>query len=130
MSKYTNDLDAGLDIHNEHDIARRYECPVISYSTTHKHAFGRWDYRATAVMYIDGRARYKEFRERPTNRNDTRRACVEAAQNWVNEHFDTSEWEPTGLPNSWIPKEVKVRLRADLAAWRKEQRAAAKGDAR
>jgi hypothetical protein len=127
MSKYIDDLREGLGLANEILIAQRYDCPVISFSTAHAHAFGRWDYRADVYKMVDGQVKRKAIRvDDGVGLQERRRAHRDAAQEWAREKLGvTGEWEPTGLPNSWMPKGAKERMVADLKAWRKEQRAKA-----
>lgn len=126
MRNYIEDLGEGLNLSNEVSIARRYDCPTISYETAHKHAMGRWDHRAEVHLYVDGSLRRKTIRVRGASSGSAkavRDAHVQAAQEWAAEHLGISEWAPTGLPNSWMPKDVKARMTADLKAWRKQQAA-------
>lgn len=127
MSKYTDDLREALDLHNDIEIARRYDCPVIAFHTGHAHAFGRWDHRAEIYLWPQGETRYrtKALRAHAGSRlAESRAANFELAKSWVADHHGyRDEWVPTGLPNSWMPKDAKERMVAELKAWRKEQRA-------
>lgn len=126
VSKYTDDLAKGLDLHNVVEIARKYDCPVISFSTAHAHAQGHWDYRAEVNVWRDGRWRRKTLRAGDgVGLAEKRTANLELAQRWVADHLDyADEWVPTGLPNSWMPKAAKDHMAAELKAWRKTQKEA------
>ncbi|MCX4799610.1 hypothetical protein OG497_37785 [Streptomyces sp. NBC_01242] len=130
MSKFTEDVWQALQLSNELNIARRYDCVTIGYTTAHKHAISYADRHATTYRYVDGARRQKEFRT-PSAKSavEERRQCIELAQKWASERFGVEEWVPTGFANSWMPKDVKERMTADLKAWRKEQREAAALDA-
>lgn len=123
MRNFVEDMSEGLNLSNEINIAKRYDCPVISYSTAHPHAAGRWDHRAEVHQYVDGELRRKTIRVRESYRSPKalRDAHLQAAQEWATERLGISEWAPTGFPNSWMPKDVKARMAADLKAWRKQQ---------
>ncbi|PPS89574.1 hypothetical protein [Streptomyces sp. MH60] len=128
MSRYTDDLAKGLGLHNVVEIARRYDCPVISFRTAHAHAQGHWDYRAEVNVWRDDRWRRKTLRAHTgVGLTEKRVANLELAQRWVADHLDyAGEWAPTGLPNSWMPKDAKDRMTADLKTWRQAQCQAAK----
>jgi hypothetical protein len=121
VSKYTDDLRKALNIFNTHDIAAKYGAVIVSFERFHPHAFGHHDYRAETYRVTDGKAYKKVFR-----RGGGRTQCAEAAQKWASERFGIAEWVPTGFRDSWMPKDAKDRMMADLKAWRTEQRRAAK----
>ncbi|MGW9069233.1 hypothetical protein ACWGQT_07285 [Streptomyces yangpuensis] len=127
MSKFTDDMDAALRIRNPWEIGKRYECPVIYYMTQHPHAFGHNDYRAEIVFARDGKRYKKEFRVREgVTQKNRRELHLQTAQAWAEAQLGTTEWVPTGFPNTWMPKDAHERMKGDLKAWRKEQREASK----
>jgi Zn ribbon nucleic-acid-binding protein len=123
VSKFTDDARKALGVSNEIHIAQRYDCVTVGYTTAHAHAISYSDRHATTYRYVDGKRRQKEFRARsaPTAVEE-RRQCVEQAKVWASEQFEIAEWVPTGFPNSWMPKDAKDRMTADLKAWRKAQK--------
>lgn len=132
MSKYTEDVCAATGAVNPSMLSRRYQCPVIYFHTRHNHAFQTRDRRAEVQFYRDGkRWRSKPIRVRSAEARtlaQSRAAHLAAAIEWAEKHgLGVEEWAPSGYPDAWIPKEAKERLLADVKAWRKEQRAAARG---
>lgn len=120
MGKYADDLSQGLGVDSPIDIARKYGCPVIDFHTAHRHAIGRWDYRAEVNVWLDGQWKRKTIRVRGgVGLKERREAHRAAAQQWAADHLSCDrEWAPTGLPDSWMPKDTKDRMKADLTAWR------------
>lgn len=125
MSKYTDDLYDALGLVNTWDISRRYECPTISYSTRHPHASGHSDYRVKIEVLVNGKWRRKTLRPGSDGTaKENRDRHLQAAVDWATEHLGISDWSPTGCESgTWIPTEVKNRIKADLAQWRKARRA-------
>lgn len=116
---YIDDMSSGLGVSNEIDIAQRYDCPTISFHTSHKHAGGAWDYRAEIHAYADGKLMKKTLRVSVVGSlKEKRDAHMKEAQEWAAKRFGDSEWVPTGLPNSWMPKDAKDRMKVDLQEWR------------
>ncbi|MGA5598318.1 hypothetical protein ACPCSE_29210 [Streptomyces cellulosae] len=126
MSKYTDELRQALGIRNARDIALKYGCVLVYFYRFHPHAFGHHDYRAETYRVVDGKERARTFRAhgfRGLKAAQERLKCVELAQEWAAERFGVADWAPTGFQDTWMPKDVKERMHADLLAWRKEQRA-------
>ncbi|MFH8483002.1 hypothetical protein [Streptomyces sp. NPDC018055] len=126
MSAYTDSLDKALNVTNEVNVSRRYECPVITFSTQHAHAFGHKDHHVDVRYLRDGKWWKKtiRLREGSSRLKESRAAHLEAAVEWAREQgLGVEEWVPTGFPNSWMPKDVKERMKADVQQWRKGQQA-------
>jgi hypothetical protein len=125
MSKYTDDLGKAVGVYNPIMIFRRYQCPVITFNTQHHHAFGTRDHRAEVRFFQDGKpwtSKPIRLREGSSRLKESREAHLQAAIAWAEKKgLKVEEWVPTGFPNSWMPKDVKERMTADLKAWRKEQ---------
>lgn len=129
MSKYTDDVYAALGVVNTWDLSKKYDCPAIYFFTQHPHAIGHSDHRAEVSFWRDNERWKKEIRARGRRGSlkESREAHLKAAIDWAQEKgLGVEEWVPSGFPNAWIPKDVKDRLMAELKAWRKEQRTAAK----
>ena len=119
MSKFSDDMDAGLGIVNPHLILRRYKCPIITYSTQHAHAFGTTDRRAELTVIEDGKQKSKTFRPQyGLGATEARKTAYLQAVSWAMSNVGVSEWVPTGFPNSWMPKDAHTRMKADLQQWR------------
>lgn len=130
MSKYTDDVEEALSIVNPYQMSRRYKCPLISFDTQHAHSFNTSDHRATVRFLVDGEWYRKIVRVR---RRDvvglkaSRQAHLESAIEYAKKRgLNVEEWVPTGFRDSWMPKDVRDRMREELKQWRKEQRAAEK----
>lgn len=127
MSKYTDDLGEAVGVYNPVMISRHYQCPVIIFSTQHHHAFGTRDHRAEVRFFYEGKPwRSKPIRvpEASSRLQESREAHLQAAIAWTKSRgMKVEKWVPTGFANSWMPKDVKERMSAELKAWRKEQRA-------
>ncbi|MFE0490120.1 hypothetical protein [Streptomyces griseoaurantiacus] len=127
MSKYTDDLSDALNVVNPVMISRRYQCPVIIFKTQHPHAFGSRGHRAEVYFHFDGKPRRSKpirVRDASSRITESREAHLQAAIAWSKERgMKVEEWVPTGFANSWMPRDVKDRMVAELKAWRKEQRA-------
>lgn len=129
MSKYTDDVYAALGLVNPHQVSRRYECPVIQFSTQHAHAANHKDHRVTVTFLRDGEWRVtKPIRlDGHVGLTASRDAHLTAAIEWAEKRgLGVEEWVPSGWPNSWIPKPVKDQLMSELKEWRKKQKAAAR----
>lgn len=131
MSKYTDDVYAALGESNAFGLGKKYQCPVIFFHTHHAHAFGTRDHRAEVSFFRDGeRWKSKPIRVRGGHGlAESRRMHLQAAIEWAERRgLGVEEWTPSGFSDTWIPKVVKDQIQAELKAWRKEQRAAAKGE--
>lgn len=128
MSKYTDDLYAALGVVNAWNLSKKYECPIIYFHTQHAHAFGHSDHRAEVCFFRDGNRWKKVIRTREHRRlKESREAHLRAAIEWAEKRgLGVQEWAPSGFRDIWIPKDVKEKVMADLKAWRKTQRQAAK----
>ncbi|THA72492.1 hypothetical protein E6R60_26540 [Streptomyces sp. A0642] len=126
MSKFTEDLHAATGLVNAHDVSRHYECPMIWYHTRHPHASGYWDYRVVVQLLHEGKWKEKTIRlpGAPSGVKARRDAFLAAAVEWAERRgLGVEEWVPTGFSNSWMPKDVKDRMTAELKQWRKDQKA-------
>lgn len=125
MSKFTDDVHAALGVINTWELTKKYQCPAIYFFTQHPHAIGHSDHRAEVSFWRDERRWKKEVRTRRAygRLTESRDAHLKAAIEWAEKKgLGVEEWVPSGFPNTWIPKDVKARMTADLKAWRKEQR--------
>lgn len=124
MSKYTDDVHAALGVINAVMLGQKYECPVIFFNTQHHHAYGTRDHRAVVRLFRDGKPRQSKpirIREGTHTLALSRAAHLQAAIEWAQKKdLGVEEWVPSGFPNTWIPKDVKDRMTAELKQWRKE----------
>lgn len=130
MSKYTDDVYAATGLVNPWQVGQRYHCPVIYFHTQHAHAFGTRDHRAQVVFYRgDDRCQSKPIRVRENvhTLSLSREVHFKAAVEWAEKAgLQVEEWVPSGWPDTWIPADVKDRIKVELKNWRKQQRAADK----
>lgn len=125
MSKYTDDLHAAFKLVNAYEVGRHYGCPVIHFNVGHAHAFGTKDHRAQ-VDFIKGSDWWQSKPIRLLGYGtltESRKAHLDAAVKWAAKMgLGVEEWAPSGFSNSWIPKDAKDRITAELKEWRKLQR--------
>lgn len=106
---------AVLGIHNPQRFAERGKATVwIAYHR--RHALVPWsDRRAVAHVHTDGEWAEKEFRERGHTAADDQRMSVAAAQQWATEQTTPPvEWAHGPFKDSWMPKDVRARVLAEL----------------
>lgn len=127
MSKYTDDVYTATGLVNPWQVGQRYRCPVIYFHTQHTHSFGTRDHRAV-VAFPAKRQKSKPIRVKGERTLSlSREAHFKAAVEWAEkEGLQVGEWVPSGWPNTWIPADVKDKLKAELKSWRAQQRAADK----